>query len=404
MRRTLGPASRILTAGLASQRTVTNQALHALYRNISTDVQKEVYKWDPTIAVESATTPPSSWFTDPRIYQLEKEAVFGSSWVCVGRRDQLQGLGSFFSGTLAGEPYVVVRDHGGTVRAFFNVCRHHAAQLTPLHGEGTLDKFVCPYHGWTYSLEGRLTKALRLKGIKEFKAKDFGLKQIAAETFGPLVFINLNRHAETKELKDNFLEVFNRLEERQFSGMSWVRRVEYPMQCNWKVFVDNYLDGGYHVEHLHPTLTDTLDISSYQAMVTPLYSIQEVEGVGDARVGAHALYIYLYPSLMINRYGPWMDTNMVIPTSHSTCTVVYDYFLQKDTLESLGEDKENFLATSLAASDQVQQEDNMICESVQRGLQSSAYDTGRYAPGVEHADHAFHQTLALQLRGVLGQE
>ena len=102
--------------------------------------QEEIKKWDPTIAVESATTPPSSWFTDPEVYQLEKEAVFGDSWVAVGRTDQLQGNGSFFSGTLAGEPYVVVRDNGGTVRAFFNVCRHHAAQLTPLHGQGCLEK------------------------------------------------------------------------------------------------------------------------------------------------------------------------------------------------------------------------------------------------------------------------
>jgi choline monooxygenase len=98
-----------------------------------------------------------------------------------------------------------------------------------------------------------------------------------------------------------------------------------------------------------------------------------------------------------------MDTNMVIPTSPSTCTVVYDYFLEKETLQSLGEEADTFLSTSLAASDQVQQEDNMICQSVQVGLHSSAYDTGRYAPGVEMADHAFHQTLARQLREKLGQ-
>ena len=85
--------------------------------------------------------------------------------------------------------------------------------------------------------------------------------------------------------------------------MTWVRRVEYPMKCNWKVFVDNYLDGGYHVEHLHPALTDNLDISSYTTRVTNMYSMQEVAGVGDVRVGGHALYIYMYPSLMINRYG-----------------------------------------------------------------------------------------------------
>ena len=97
-------------------------------------------KWDPSIPVESATTPPSSWFTDPEFYQLEREAIFGKSWVAVGRTDQLKGCGDYFSGTLAGEPYVVVKDNGGIIRAFFNVCRHHAAQLTPLSGKGCLDK------------------------------------------------------------------------------------------------------------------------------------------------------------------------------------------------------------------------------------------------------------------------
>ena len=80
-----------------------------------------------------------------------------------------------------------------------------------------------------------------------------------------------------------------------------MRRVEYPMKCNWKVFVDNYLDGGYHVEHLHPALTSNLDLTSYRTRVTPLYSIQEVEGLGDLRVGQSALYVYMYPNLMINR-------------------------------------------------------------------------------------------------------
>ena len=82
-----------------------------------------------------------------------------------------------------------------------------------------------------------------------------------------------------------------------------MRRVEYPMRCNWKVFVDNYLDGGYHVEHLHPALTSNLDIGSYTTRVNPLYSLQEVGGRGDCRVGERALYIYMYPSLMINRSG-----------------------------------------------------------------------------------------------------
>ena len=131
--------------------------------------------------------------------------------------------------------------------------------------------------------------------------------------------------------------------------------------------------------------------------------------------------IFIYYGAHIIRYGPWMDTNMVIPTGVQTCTVIYDYFLEKMTIESLGKEKDTFIDASLKASDQVetdeivwlvwylnfwlqvQQEDNMICESVQVGLQSTAYDMGRYAPGVEMADHTFHQTLAKQLRDIIEQ-
>jgi len=367
-------------------------------RLLSTEVQKEISRWDPDVPVEKATTPPSSWFLEPSIYELERKAVFAKSWICVGRTDQVKKTGDYFSGMVAGEPYIVVRD-GETLRGFFNVCRHHAAQLTPVCGEGCTDQFVCPYHGWTYALNGRLTKALRLRGIKDFKAKDFGLKPIQVAEMGPLIFINLDSEVTADSLMDKFSLPHQKLAEKNYTDMGWVKRVEYPMECNWKVFVDNYLDGGYHVEHLHPALTENLEIDSYKTTVTDQYSIQEAKGKGDPRLGDSSLYIYLYPSLMINKYGPWMDTNMVIPTGTNSCKVVYDYYLDRQLLESTSEaDLHTFVTESIKASDQVQQEDNMICESVQTGLNSSAYDVGRYAPGVEMADHAFHRTLAKQLR------
>lgn len=389
----------ILKTIIRSRLLARVSAIPANTRCLSAKVQSEISRWDPSVPVESATTPPSSWFLDPDIYQLERRAVFGRSWICVGRADQVQKTGDYFSGVVAGEPYVVVKD-GDKLRGFFNVCRHHAAQLTPLSGQGCTDKFVCPYHGWTYALDGRLTKALRLRGIKDFKAKEFGLKPIQVAAMGPLVFINLEAGKDcTVELPEMFATVDQRLQEKNYNDMMWVRRVEYPMKCNWKVFVDNYLDGGYHVEHLHPALTANLDIDSYKTTVTQQYSIQEASGKSNERVGSSALYIYMYPSVMINKYGPWMDTNMVVPTGPNSCTVVYDYYLDNQQLSSFNQEQlDLFIQDSLRASDQVQQEDNMICESVQTGLESSAYDVGRYAPRVEMADHAFHQRLAHQLQ------
>lgn len=181
-------------------------------------------------------------------------------------------------------------------------------------------RFACPYHGWTYALDGRLTKATRLRGIKDFRAKDFGLKPIQVAEWGPLVFVRLADDVGQDDLASSLRDVDFEFRKRPFSpGLTWVRRVAYDMKCNWKVFVDNYLDGGYHVEHLHSDLTATLKIDSYETHVGDCFSTQKVRGAGnDARVGDDmALYTFVFPNLMLNRYGPWLDTNVILPTGET---------------------------------------------------------------------------------------
>jgi len=163
--------------------------------------------------------------------------------------------------------------------------------------------------------------------------------------------------------------------------------------------VDNYLDGGYHVSYLHGGLASQLDLSSYKTEVFEKYSIQSGLGAGSGsensatdfsdRIGDHVLYAWLYPNLMINRYGPMMDTNWVLPRGNAQTEVIFDYYFLDDVAEDRG-----FVEKSLAASDVVQQEDIDICESVQRGLESSSYDKGRYSVRREMAEFHFHGLLA----------
>jgi len=179
------------------------------------------------------------------------------------------------------------------------------------------------------------------------------------------------------------------------------------------VYVDNYLDGGYHVAHLHADLAERLDLASYETVVHDWCVVQRVRGgaaqvgvgegdasVGDfhGRIGEQATYVWLYPGLMLNRYGPWLDTNWVVPTGPEQCRVVFDYFI-----ESGRRDDHAFLERSLVASDRVQREDVAVCEAVQRGLRSSAYDSGMYAPQLEHGAHAFHRMLSRFLRGAFDE-
>ncbi|XP_072978604.1 choline monooxygenase, chloroplastic isoform X2 [Typha angustifolia] len=299
--------------------------------------------------------------------------------------------------------FVICRDTNGDLRAFHNVCRHHASLLAS--GSGQKSCFECPYHGWTYRLDGELLKATRISGIKNFRKKDFGLIPIKVATWGPFVLISLDQNilSQQNTVEDivgkewlgstsNLLST-NRID----SSLKHICRREYTIECNWKVFCDNYLDGGYHVPHAHGGLASGLKLNSYETLTFEKVSIQRCESAsveqdGFDRLGSKALYAFVYPNFMINRYGPWMDTNLVVPLGSTKCKVIFDYFLDASLV-----DDNVFVEKSLEESERVQIEDIALCEGVQRGLESPAYCSGRYAPTVEKAMHHFHCLLHASL-------
>ena len=352
---------------------------------------QDILDFDPTIAIDYATTPPSSWYRSDDILELEFRTVFSQNWMAVGSARQVESPGSYIAGQCGHEPYVVVRGADLQLRAFFNVCRHHAACLT--EGRGVIEHFTCPYHGWRYALDGRLTKAPHLGPIKNFERKAFGLRPIEVHTWQGIVFIHFGQ--PTTQPAQLWPALDERLEQRGCRHLQFVEHRTYELNCNWKVFCDNYLDGGYHVSVLHPDLGDQLDLDGYQTEVFEGYSIQSASASTDGitRLGDGALYGFVYPNLMINRYGPIMDINVVVPTGAETCRVDFDFFFDPTVIG-----RHDFVEESIRKSDRVQQEDMTICGSVQRGLRSSAYDVGRYAPRLEGGMHAFHCTLAQELR------
>lgn len=371
--------------------------------SVAESTLKLVYEFDPLIPVEEAVTPPSSWYTDPAFYSFELDQVFYKGWQAVGYTDQIKESYDYFTGRLGNVEFVVCRDSGGKIHAFHNVCRHHASLLA--YGSGKKTCFVCPYHGWTYSLVGSLLKAPRSTGLQKFDPKEFGLVPIKVATWGPFVIINLStsqQEADNDNCENDWLGSSSKLLSAGGvdSSLSYVGRREYIIECNWKVFCDNYLDGGYHVPYAHKNLASGLNLGTYTTETFEKVSIQSctsssTESKGDHdRLGAKALYAFVFPNFMINRYGPWMDTNLVLPLSPRKCQVVFDYFLDP----SLKDDKD-FIERSLKDSEQVQVEDIILCEGVQRGIESPAYSSGRYAPTVEKAMHHFHCLLYRSLRG-----
>ncbi|HEX4589151.1 MAG TPA: SRPBCC family protein [Gemmataceae bacterium] len=349
--------------------------------------------FDPTLPLSQAQTIPSAWYFDPDLADLERRTVF-AGWQPVGRCDQLANRGSYLTADVAGEPIAVVRDDAGVLRAFHNVCRHRAA---PVLTEpcGTATKLRCRYHGWTYDLAGRLRGAPEFDGVADFCREDFGLTPMIADTWGPTVWA----HPESAALR--LADFLHPLPERSDVGqLKWHARRTYDLACNWKVYVDNFLDGGYHVNTIHPGLAGVIDYGRYRTethanvsvQIAPLKPADAVEGT--VRLGDEANYWWVFPNFMINLYAGVMDTNLVLPLGPERCRVVFDFYFAAGTP---GE----FVEQSIAVAEQVQQEDVGICEDVQRGLRSRAFSSGRFSVRRENGGYQFHQLLSRTLRSGL---
>jgi len=281
-------------------------------------------------------------------------------------------------------------------------------------------EFRCPYHGWRYdATTGRLRRATGIKGIENFSARASGLKPLRVEVLGReelgvgLVFVAERTGGGAGSLRDELgalLEAYAGFFPPRSADLRFVRRRAYDLASNWKVFVDNYLDGGYHVPHAHPALDAAIDMDAYRRESFDRgHSIQTVasSAASDARLGDRgACYAYAFPTFMLNRYGPWCDTNTVVPLAPDRCRVVFDYYLEEDYVtRELGGDETRvaaFVDESLAASDGVQLEDEDLCAGVQAGLASRGYDQGRYNPNFEGPMYAFHARLSDDYRRALG--
>jgi choline monooxygenase len=350
--------------------------------------------FDPTLPLDRAHTIPSGWYFDPDLADLERRTAF-AGWQPVGRLDQLATPGSYLTADVAGEPVAVLRDEAGVLRAFHNVCRHRAAPvLTEPSGAAT--KLRCRYHGWTYDLTGRLRGAPEFDGVVDFCREDFGLVPMIADTWGPTVWVHPQSAA--LRLADFLHPLPNRLERLGIHRLKWHARRTYDLDCNWKVYVDNFLDGGYHVNSVHPGLAGVLDYAHYRTELFANVSVQvsplkpatdAVEGV--VRLGDTAYYWWVFPNFMVNVYSGVTDTNLVLPLGPERCRVVFDFYFADGT-------PADFVAQSIGVGERVQKEDVEICEEVQRGLRSRSFSTGRFSVRRENGGYQFHQLLARTLR------
>ena len=354
--------------------------------------------YDDRLPLDRASTIPASWYVDAGIAELERQSVFGRSWQVVARTGQLQQPGAFVTTERAGEPLVLVHGNDRQLRAFYNVCRHHAAAVVT-EEHGTTSILRCPYHGWSYGLDGCLKGAPEFEGVRDFERTQNGLVPVRVETWESFVFVTLDPDAAP--LPEFLGGLASRVASLNPGALHFFERRIYSLNCNWKVFVDNYLDGGYHVPHLHKALNSVLDYKQYTIECEDRYCLQsspmvasDVDAATSAtRTGDRAWYFWQYPNFMINLYAGYMDTNLVLPDGVDRCKVVFDFYFA-DVSEAAAEHNRQ----SIAVGERVNDEDVGICEAVQRGLHSRAYGAGRLSVRREAGEHLFHRLLARDLQ------
>lgn len=337
--------------------------------------------------LDHALALPARYYTDPRMPALDAQAVFRRSWQLVCHQSQLSGVGDHIVTDIAGLPLLIVRSDETTIRAFHNVCRHRAGPVASCDGKGA-KALRCRYHGWTYGLDGVLRGAPEMGRTPDFEPSDIRLPEVRAQVWQGLVFVATG---EAAPFADLVAGIDARLgAERSLAGFEFHHRSSYDVACNWKVYVDNYLEG-YHVPHIHPGLNSLLDYRSYITETAEWYSFQysPLESASDLYGSGEALYYFLYPNTMLNILPGRLQTNRVLPLSVDRCRVEFDFYYAPDASEA-GQVRR---ARDIEFSDEVQVEDVTICEDVQRGLASGSYEAGRLNPLRENAVHHFHELL-----------
>ncbi len=337
-----------------------------------------------------ATTIPSRWYLDPEFLDRERASIFARTWQPVAFAKTVAEPGTFASAEIAGEPVVVARAKDGVLRAFSNVCRHRASIVAD--GSGKAASLRCPYHGWTYGLDGKLLACPEFEGVLDWNKESAGLPQYRVETWGPYVFVNQDPSAPA------LAEVFGDIPQQvakigcAVDRLEFSQRRDYIIECNWKVYVDNYLEG-YHLPAAHPGLFRELDYSQYRVDTFRYYSSQHApirppragqENRRYASDGLNALYYWIFPNFMLNVYPDNLSSNIIVPLGPDRTLTIFEWFQYPGSTVQ---------PETIAFSDEIQQEDIKICELVQKGLRSKSYDTGRFSVKRENGVHHFHLLL-----------
>ena len=344
----------------------------------------------------------NSWF------DTDTQQIIKRTWQWVCHVEKTRQPGAFVTVEIAGHPIAIVRDKDGELRAFYNVCKHRAHHL--LTGEGSTSRITCPYHAWTYKLDGQLLRAPHTEKLTHFNVDDICLDQVQVEEFCGFVFVNLDPAAAPLASLSGDLQSEVMHWAPDVDQLTFGHRLSYDIQSNWKNVVDNFLEC-YHCPVAHKDFCDLVDMDTYKVTTHGIYSSHMAEAgnapnsaydVSRATVKTHAVW-WLWPTTCLMRY-PGRSSMIVlniIPVSAERTLETYDFFLETPEPDAMELDAIRYLDEVL------QVEDINLVESVQRGMNTPAFNQGRIIndpDGSGKSEHALHHFHGLVLDAYAGAQ
>lgn len=362
------------------------------------------YHQDPqsTFSLHADAYTKQDWFA------LDEQAILAKSWQWVCHVQKLQEAGAYVTAMIAGQSIAVVRGKDGALRAFYNVCKHRAHEL--LTGEGRKSVITCPYHAWAYRLDGTLAAAPHTEHLTDFNKNDICLDEVNVEEFCGFIYVNLDLNAPSLAVQSGDLKAEIDHWAPDIDKLTFGHRLTYDIQSNWKNVVDNFLEC-YHCPTAHKDFCDLVDMDSYEVTTHGIYSSHMAEAgngpnsaydVSKATVRTHAVW-WLWPTTCLMRY-PGRSSMIVlniIPMGPDRTLETYDFYLETSEPDEMELDAIRYLDEVL------QVEDIALVESVQRGMNTPAFQQGRIVhdpSGSGKSEHAVHHFHGLVLEAYKGEE
>jgi phenylpropionate dioxygenase-like ring-hydroxylating dioxygenase large terminal subunit len=347
----------------------------------------------------AAHTLAGRYYTSPDVLARERERIFTHDWICVGREEQLPNAGSYFLADAGGESLIVVRDVSGSLHAHYNVCRHRGTRLCETaHGAFT-GAIVCPYHAWTYGLDGTLMTARNMKDVPDFKESEFPLRAAALTVWEGFIFVNLADAPQPFAVA--LAPLIGRFDRWNVRSLREARRIDYDLACNWKLILQNYSEC-YHCPLVHPQLDkvspwdsgrndlghgpvlggymslrhggDSMTLSGRSARL-PLPNL-------DAQDRERVYYYEIFPSLLLSLHPDYVMAHYLTPISYDRTRVTCVWLFDPKEIAREGFDPSD----AVEFWDMTNRQDWHVCELSQLGVSSRAYTPGPYA----HAETLLH--------------